>query len=351
MKRRIVSLLLAVSIAVCILLFAGIRQNTPQSTTPPTTTVEPSTADPNIPTASVSPSTGDPTVPTTAVPPTTVPPTTVPPTTVPPTTVPPTTVPQPTDPPANNSEMIGYLYTRGQLMAMENNSKGYGPGTAKDGKRAPYAESEQKTYGKYGANFIAPDNGNIYLTFDCGYEYTIKENGKDVRLTAKILDTLKEKNVKAVFFVTMYYCKENPDLVRRMIDEGHAVGNHTNNHPSMPECSLDKMVYEVTSLHDYVQKNFNYNMTLFRPPTGSFSTRSLALVQSLGYKTVHWSFAYADWDTAKQPEVNSAREKVLSSAHSGAIYLLHAVSSTNATILGDVIDGFTAKGYNLELFQ
>ena len=349
--KRILTLLLAILLIGNVALLSGCTPDTPGGTTTiqPTTTTPPTTPPPTttVPVTTVPPTT----VPTTTVPPTTVPPTTVPPTTVPPTTVPPTTTPTPTTPPANDSEMIGSLYTRGELMAMENVNKGYGPGTSKDGKRAPYAEGNQQAYGKYGANFIAPDNGKIYLTFDCGYEHTIQENGQNVRLTGKILDVLKEKNVKAVFFVTMYYCKSNPDLVQRMIDEGHTVGNHTNNHPALPTLSLDKMVTEVMSLHDYVKETFGYTMTLFRPPEGAFSTRTLAVVQSLGYKTVHWSFAYADWDTAKQPDPTQALNNIVSSAHSGAIYLLHAVSATNAAVLGDAIDGLIAKNYQLELFQ
>ena len=114
------------------------------------------------------------------------------------------------------------------------------------------------------ADLPAPNGKVIYLTFDCGYEYTATDdNGQQYRVTERILDVLKEKNVKAVFFVTMYYCKMNPDLVQRMIDEGHAVGNHTNNHPVMPAQTIDKMVYEVTSLETYVKENFGgYQMTL-----------------------------------------------------------------------------------------
>jgi len=105
------------------------------------------------------------------------------------------------------------------------------------------------------------------------------------------------------------------------------------------------------SLHDYVLDRFGYEMTLFRPPTGTFSTRSLAVVQSLGYKTVHWSFAYLDYDTEAQPELDAAYQRVTESHHSGAIYLLHAISTTNATILADCIDFFRAEGYTLDLFQ
>ncbi len=252
----------------------------------------------------------------------------------------------------DTSEMIGSLYTRGQLEAMENNGQGYGPGTTSGGKRPPYADPLQQEYGQYAANFIAPDNGKVYLTFDCGYEYTATDaSGNKYRVTAKILDVLKEKNVKAVFFITMDYAKDQPDLVQRMIDEGHAVGNHSTTHPVMPDCTIDKMVYEITTLHAYVKEHFGYEMTLFRFPTGEFSTRSLAVVQTLGYKSVHWSFAYGDYDTSKQPAIETAYNRVTGSHHSGAIYLLHAISTTNATILPDVIDFLQAEGYSIELFQ
>lgn len=244
--------------------------------------------------------------------------------------------------PDPDNEYIGALYTRMELHALENENRGYGPGKTSGGARPPYAQAEQKTYSDFGANFIAPDNGCIYLTFDCGYEYQ--------NLTASILDTLKEKNVKAVFFITMSYAMKNPALVQRMIDEGHTVGNHSNSHREMPELTVDEMAWEVMSLHTYVLEHFGYEMTLFRPPTGAFSTRSLATVQSLGYKTVHWSFAYVDWDPDNQPDAATALNKITSSHHSGAIYLLHAVSETNAAVLGDVIDSFQAQGYELKLF-
>lgn len=265
----------------------------------------------------------------------------------------PTTEPtsEPTEPAPTNP--IG-IYTRQELESFDNTSYGYGPGAnlPNQNNRPEYAMAEQSKYEKYGANFIGPDNNTIYLTFDCGYEYRIKdENGNDVPVTSLILDTLKEKNVKGVFFVTMHYVKSEPELVQRMIDEGHAVGNHSNNHPVMPTLNIDKMEEEVMSLHNYVLENFDYTMTLFRPPTGEFSIRSLAVVQNLGYKNVHWSFAHADWDTENQPDVAKSLETVLNKAHPGAIYLLHAISETNAALLGDAIDGFRAKGFSIELFQ
>lgn len=255
-------------------------------------------------------------------------------------------------PSGSSDEMIGSLYTRGELEAMDTTYEGYGPGRTSGGKRAPYAESDQKKYGKYGANFIAPDNGNIYLTFDCGFEHYVKdENGNKIPNTARILDILKEKNAKGVFFVTMDFVKKEPALVQRMIDEGHTVGNHSNNHKRMSELPIDEMVYEVMSLHEYVLEHFGYVMNLFRPPEGNYSVQSLCVLQSLGYKTVHWSFAYGDYDEDNQPDVASSLDLVTRSHHSGAIYLLHAISETNAALLADAIDFFRAEGYNIELFR
>ncbi len=274
-------------------------------------------------------------------------------TTLPSETSQPTEVSQPTEETTQPTETVATgMYTTEELMAMENECKGYGPGTATDGNRAPYADSTQAEYGQYGAYFIAPDDGCIYLTFDCGYEYSYQdEDGNTVRVTEQILDVLKEKGVKAVFFVTMPYCQSQPDLVQRMIDEGHIVGNHSNHHKSMPSLSIEEMEDEIMSLHTYVQENFGYTMTLFRPPMGEYSTRSLAVAQNLGYKSVFWSFAYYDYDTDNQPTYESALAKVTGCAHSGGLFLLHAVSTTNASILGEVIDTFRSMGYTIKQFS
>ena len=193
-------------------------------------------------------------------------------------------------------------------------------------------------YGQYAVDFIQPESNYIYLTFDEGYE-----NG----YTEKILDTLKEKNVKAVFFITLPYAKDNPDLVRRMINEGHVLGNHSATHPAdgLSSLSVEQQLNEVKAVNDYVLENYGYQMYLFRFPTGAFSEQSLAIVQSLGYRSVFWSFAYHDWVTDDQPDVAESLQKTVDKAHGGAIYLLHAVSSTNTTILGDFIDSCRAKGY------
>ena len=222
---------------------------------------------------------------------------------------------------------------------MNNNKRGYGCGRYGNPTRPSTPVNSQKAFGQYNATFIKEDTPTVYLTFDCGYEFA--------NLTGSILDTLKEKNIKAVFFVTLHYCKTNPHFVQRMINEGHIVGNHSANHYSMPTLSVDGMVHEIMALHNYVKEKFGYEMFLFRPPKGEHSVRSLALAQSLGYESVFWSFAYNDWETGNQPDVAQSLQLISSCAHNGAIFLLHAVSYTNATLLGDLIDQLQQKGYTI----
>lgn len=198
------------------------------------------------------------------------------------------------------------------------------------------AVNAEKKYKALGGRFLTTGK-NICLTFDEGYE-----NG----YTAKILDVLKEKNVKAVFFVTYDYCKCSPDLVRRMIDEGHIVGNHSTTHPSFPDISSEEIKKEVMTIHDYVKENFDYEMKLFRFPKGEFSPKALKELSDLGYESLFWSFGYMDWDVNSQPDKAEAYAKITDSTHSG-IYLLHAVSSTNSEIIGSVIDYWREKGYEV----
>ncbi len=244
-----------------------------------------------------------------------------------------------------------FIYTTAVLMcaapseyadlAQYNNEKiAYGMGSECDSSNRPIgAISAQKQYGENGALFIGDDKEQrLWLTFDEGYE-----NG----YTSQILDTLKEKGVSAVFFVTYDYCTANPDLVKRMIDEGHTVGNHTFSHPSLPDCSVDELYAELSLLHNYVKDNFGYDMYVMRPPMGEFSERVLACARELGYTTVLWSFAYPDWDVNDQPEPSAAYDKITSKTHNGAVYLLHAVSCTNTQILGDVIDYWHDNGYTI----
>ena len=199
------------------------------------------------------------------------------------------------------------------VSALDNTKVDWGNGPQTDKQNRPTsAIAAQKKYGSYGAQFIESDAGQtIYLTFDEGYE-----NG----YTAGILDTLKEKGVKAVFFVTLPYVKQNPDLVQRMIDEGHVVGNHSVTHPAagMQSLSVEKQTQEVMQLDQYMQENFNYKMFLFRYPEGKFSTRSLAVVHNCGYTSVFWSFAYLDYDVKNQMSETKALEKIESHLHPAA---------------------------------
>lgn len=214
---------------------------------------------------------------------------------------------------------------------------GYGQGVQLDDKNRPVGALDFNTrYGKYSAKAITEDEGKLYLTFDQGYE-----NG----YTAKILDTLKEKNVKATFFVLQDYAEKNPELVKRMIDEGHTVGNHSVSHYSMPSLSADECREEIMGLHKFIKDEFGYEMTEFRPPMGEFSELSLAVTQECGYETLLWSYAYADWDVNNQPSKEAAFEKLIGAVHDGAVYLLHSVSSVNAEILGDFIDSAREQGF------
>lgn len=176
----------------------------------------------------------------------------------------------------------------------------------------------------------------IYLTFDLGYE---------AGYTSKILDALKSNNVQGTFFVTAHYVNSASDLVQRMIDEGHIVGNHTVNHKSMPDIIDDQITKEIMDLHQAVFEKYGYEMKYMRPPKGEFSERTLSLTEKLGYKTVMWSFAYVDWEEKKQPSEEEAMNKIIPNLHNGEIMLLHATSKTNADIMDKMIKKVREEGY------
>lgn len=216
---------------------------------------------------------------------------------------------------------------------------GYGQGMAVDAQNRPVdAAAFNSRYGDLDAFALSEDDKRIIITFDQGYE-----NG----YTEKILDTLKEKNVKAIFFLTGDYAKKETALVKRMIDEGHVLGNHGMTHASLPTLSEAEAEKEIMSLHDFVMNNYGYQMQYFRCPCGEYSEQSLETIQKCGYKTLFWSFAYVDWKTDSQPDPADGLKKLKESAHGGEILLLHSVSSTNAEILGQAIDEFRAQGYTV----
>jgi delta-lactam-biosynthetic de-N-acetylase len=228
------------------------------------------------------------------------------------------------------------------VTSLDTTVQNWGLGKARDDLGRPVdAVNVQDQYGGYQALFLGEGENSVYLTFDEGYENGFTEN---------LLDTLQAKDVKAVFFITEYYAKSQPELVQRMIDEGHVIGNHSATHPSagMTSLSLEEQYNEVMENHEYVLEQFNYHMYLFRYPSGSFNEQSLAVVNNCNYKSVFWSFAYVDYDVNNQPDPAESLAKMEERLHPGAIYLLHAESSTNATILGEFIDAIRERGYRLD---
>lgn len=179
----------------------------------------------------------------------------------------------------------------------------------------------------------------IYLTFDLGYEAGYTEN---------ILDTLKNNNVSATFFITAHYANTAADIVQRMVNEGHIIGNHTVNHKSMPSLNQEQLTNEIMNLHTAIYEKFGYEMKYMRPPKGEYSERSLDITRKLGYIPVMWSFAYADWDEAKQPSEQEGINKIINNTHNGEIMLLHATSKTNMKILDSAIKQIKEMGYEFK---
>ncbi len=226
-----------------------------------------------------------------------------------------------------------------QIPAVPASAAGYGQGIEKDAENRPTGAVQfQEQYSELGAYAFGGDSTQILLTFDQGYE-----NG----YTAQILDTLKEKDAHAMFFLTGDYAKREPELVQRMIDEGHMLGNHGMTHAAIPTLSDDELEEEIMGLHQYVLDRYGYEMQYFRPPCGEYDEHSLSVVQQLGYQTVFWSAAHVDWKTDDQPDPATALASLSDMAHGGAIYLLHSVSSTNTQILGDLIDQLRQQGYRV----
>ena len=192
---------------------------------------------------------------------------------------------------------------------------------------------------QYDAAFLGdPGEKVLYLTFDSGYE-----NG----CTEKILDVLKKHQVPAAFFLVGHYMQKNADLVRRMVDEGHIVGNHTMHHRDMDKIT-DPAVFqkELTDLENLFREITGKALPkYYRPPQGLYSVENLKLAQSMGYKTVFWSLAYVDWNNDSQPTREQAFSKLLPRSHNGAVVLLHSTSQTNADILDELLTCWKEMGY------
>ena len=232
------------------------------------------------------------------------------------------------------------------LSQLSNDSMDYG--YAKDDRDSLNRPNGIYYYDKFykdhgGVTHIDTEEKIVYLTMDEGYE---------AGHTPDILDTLKEKGVKAVFFITKQFYDEHPELIQRMIDEGHIIGNHSCAHKAggMPQLGAQAQFEDYKWLNDAVYDTFGYQMRLFRFPEGVSSPQSCELLNMMGYKSVFWSFAYRDYDLDNQMDPSEALFQCVDQVHPGAVYLLHAVSATNTEILGDFIDSVRDEGYEFGVF-
>lgn len=190
----------------------------------------------------------------------------------------------------------------------------------------------------YYAGTAKPEDKVIYLTFDAGYE-----NGN----TSKILDALKKHNAQGAFFLVGNYISTSPDLVKRMLQEGHIVGNHTYSHPDMSQIlTKESFSKEISQLEElFLQITGKEIDKYYRPPQGKYSEKNLKMANEMGYKTIFWSLAYVDWYEKQQPTHEEAYEKLLSRIHPGAIVLLHSTSKTNGEIMDDLLTKWEEMGY------
>lgn len=213
---------------------------------------------------------------------------------------------------------------------------------SKDGEPASIDQEGFKSLvEKHGAIFKGDVNEkSLYLTFDNGYE-----NG----YTAKILDVLKEKQVPAAFFVTGHYVEDQPELLQRMVKEGHLIGNHSWSHPDLTRIPNARIENELVRINNAVTKLTDQKEVRFlRPPRGIFSDRTLAVSKELGLTSVFWSIAYKDWETDRQKGADYAFQNVIGQLHPGAVILLHSVSRDNAEAMGRIIDAAREKGYEFK---
>ena len=207
--------------------------------------------------------------------------------------------------------------------------------------QTPTGNASMEELAQYDAYYAQDtDEKVIYLTFDAGYE-----NGN----TAAILDALKKHNVSATFFVVGTYIESEPELVRRMTEEGHVVGNHTWHHPDMSQIAdMESFKEEMVTVEDAFRDVTGQEMAkYYRPPQGKYNEANLQMAKDLGYKTFFWSLAYVDWYTDDQPTKEEAFDKLLGRIHPGAIVLLHSTSSTNAAILDELLTKWEEMGYQV----
>lgn len=228
------------------------------------------------------------------------------------------------------------IYNKNKLSAVSEYSWGL---HFENEHQPPTPNADDSTINPYGAYYHGNLNKKvIYITFDAGYE-----NGN----TEAILDALKKHNAPGAFFVVGPFIKENPEIVKRMVSEGHTVGNHTYNHPDMTQKNQAEFFEQLIKTSNRYKEVIGEDMPLFyRPPEGKFSDENLKWLHDAGYTTVLWSSAYVDWDTKNQPSHESAFKTIDKRTFDGAIFLLHSTSKTNAEILDEQLTKWEEQGYS-----
>lgn len=230
---------------------------------------------------------------------------------------------------------VNYVTASNAKVLMTEN---WGLGFGQEGEQ-PSGNTSSSELRKYDAYYVGENKEKIiYLTFDCGYE-----NGN----TEAILDALKKHNVKATFFVVGHYLESAPDLVKRMLADGHTVGNHTYHHPDMSSISsLEQFRKEMDDAATLFEEITGQKMSMYyRPPQGKYSTENLKMAKELGYSTFFWSLAYVDWNQDSQPTHEEAFKKLTGRIHPGAVVLLHNTSRTNGEILDELLTKWEDMGY------
>ncbi|QTM98337.1 delta-lactam-biosynthetic de-N-acetylase [Sediminibacillus dalangtanensis] len=238
--------------------------------------------------------------------------------------------------------MLALLLFWAVAMPTGNQAEGYGWGYKKNSNHQPPEVGKYDTILEDNGGYYLDKSGEkvIYLTFDNGYEQGY---------TDKILDVLKKKDVPAAFFVTGHYVDSSPELVKRMVDEGHIVGNHSYHHPDFTKLSKKKMKEELDKLQSAVAKiSDQKTMQYVRPPKGTFTEQSIKWANELGYIHMFWSLAFVDWNTNSQKGWQSAYQQVIDQVHPGAVILLHTVSEDNAEALEYMIDDMRKQGYTFK---
>ena len=242
------------------------------------------------------------------------------------------------------ARVIVHHFSPPKAVATSSDCASWGLSFQEEGKR-PVGNASIEELQQYDAYYAQDtDEKNIYLTFDCGYE-----NGN----TEIILDALKKHNAPATFFVVGNFLSTNPEIVKRMISDGHIVGNHSYHHPDMSQISsIDSFSKELQELSDLYKETTGQEMKkYYRPPQGKYSETNLKMAKDLGYKTFFWSLAYVDWLADAQPSKEEAFDKLLGRIHPGAIVLLHNTSRTNGEILDELLAKWEEMGYTFSTLK